>query len=106
MALYKEKIENNGITTRYHKIKKVSLAMRSPYVDEEKNETINDTHLLTISVKSYVTEDYRRNFEENPAYSRDYHIRVTLNEISSTPIISLAYYKLKYLDEFYGSRDC
>ena len=106
MALYKEITKDNGITAQYHKIKKVSVVMRSPYVDEETSEIINDTHLLCVNVKSYVSEDYRRVSEDNAVYIRDYHVKVTLAEIAETPILELAYAKLKEMPGFTDAKDC
>lgn len=106
MALYKEIIKNNGISTAYHKIKSVSVVMRSPYVDEETDKVTESTHLLSVKVKSYVSEDYRRVSEDNAVSSRDYNYRVTLAEIAETPILELAYAKLKDMPEFEGAEDC
>ena len=105
MALYKEITKDNGITVVYHKIKSVSVMMRTPRIDEETNETDN-THLLSVKVKSYVSEDYRRVSEDNAVASRDYTFRVTLAEIAETPILELAYAELKAEPIFEGAEDC
>ena len=105
MALYKEITKENGISTAYHKIKNVSVTMRTPRIDEETNETDN-THLLSVKVKSYVSEDYRRVAEDNAVSSRDYNFKVTLAELAETPIVALAYAKLKAEPNFEGAEDC
>ena len=106
MALYKEIKKDNGITTAYHKIKKVTAIMRTPLHDEETNEIVENTHLLCVNVKSFVSEDYRRVSEDNAVSNRDYHIRVTLAELAETPIVALAYAKLKAEPNFEGAEDC
>ena len=106
MALFKEITKDNGIPTAYHKIKKVSVVMRSPAEKYEADETIDNTHVLCVNVKSYVSEDYRRVSEDNSVSSRDYNFRVTLAEVSETPVLELAYAKLKAEPNFEGAEDC
>ena len=106
MALYKEIVKDNGIIATYHKIKNVSIMMRSPHVDEETNEIKENTHLLSVKVRSYVSEEYRRNSEDNAVSNRDYHFRITLEEIAETPVLALAYNKLKKLSVYADAIDC
>ena len=105
MALCKEITKENGITTEYHKIKNVSVTMRTSRIDEGINE-IDNTHLLSVKVKSYISEEYRRASEDNAVSSKDYSFRVTLAEIAEMPIVALAYAKLKTEPNFDGAEDC
>ena len=101
MALYKEITDRKGVTTRYHKIDKMSIVKTAP-----KNETSDKTHIICAALMSYASEDYRRANDDNAITSRDYHFPVTLDEISTTPILTLAYNKLKALPTFDGAEDC
>jgi hypothetical protein len=101
MALFKETTDRKGITTRYHKIGKMSIVKHTP-----KDEADERSHLICANVQSYASEDYRRADENNAILSRDFHIFVTLDEIAETPILTLAYDKLKALPTFDGAEDC
>ena len=101
MAIYKEIADKKGIVTRYHKIGKISIMPITT-----KKEADKRSHFICANVQSYASESYRRISEENLISSRDYHIFVTLDEMSSAPIYELAYNKLKEFSTFEGAEDC
>lgn len=101
MALLKAITNKKGITTNYHKVGDVSLVK---LVSDGNSE--DETYLICTNVKSFVSEDYRRISEGNTVSSKDYHFKVTLAEIAETPILELAYAKLKDMPEFEGAEDC
>lgn len=101
MALNKAITNEKGITTNYHKVGTLSLVKYIP-----KEDTDDTSHLLCVNVYSFVSEDYRRESEKLAVSNRDYHIKVTLAELSETPILALAYNKLKSLPIFENAEDC
>ena len=101
MALNKAITDAKGITTNYHKVGTLSLVKYVP-----KNETDETSHILCVNVSSFVSEEYRRESEKLAVSNRDYHIKVTLAELSETPVLTLAYNKLKSLPIFEGAEDC
>lgn len=101
MALNKAITNEKGITTNYHKIGTLSLVKVTP-----KEETDETSHLLCVNVSSFVSEDYRRESEKLAVSSRDYNFKITLAELTETPILTLAYNKLKSLPMFDGAEDC
>ena len=101
MALNKAITNAKGIETSYHKICKISLVKSKP-----KNEEDETSHLICANVFSYVTEEHRRAAENSAVSNRDYHIKVTLAELETTPMLTLAYARLKALPMFEGAEDC
>ena len=101
MALNKAITNEKGVTTNYHKVGTLSLVKHAP-----KDETDETSHLLCVNVSSFVSEEYRRESEKLAVSSRDYHIKVTLAELETTPLLALIYAKLKALPIFEGAEDC
>ena len=101
MALNKAITNAKGITTNYHKVGNLSLVKYTP-----KNEADETSHLICANVASFVSEEYRRESEKLAVSSRDYHIKITLAELETVPMLALAYAKLKSLLAFEGAVDC
>lgn len=112
MALNLKNIEKNGITTNYHMIKKISIMpidSENMLVDEDDNiiDTIRKRmYLLTVEVKSYISEDYRRISEGNAIFGTSYSFKIELSEIDNVNVFNLAYNKLKTTEKFKLAEDC
>lgn len=89
MALFKEKISNNGIVSKYHRISRVNL-------DEEN---------LFCAIESHVSKSYRDQGCD-PVSHETYHFSYTVEEEESMGIRKLCYNKLKELEEWQDSEDC
>ena len=90
MALFKEKISDNGIISKYHNIATLSLGR---------------DNMLACYVNSYANKEYRDN-EAEPVQHQCYYIHITIEEEESMGIRKLAYTKLKELDEWKDAEDC
>lgn len=90
MALQKTKKLYNGIVTNYHKIDNITI--RPNY--------------LEIHVASFADEDYRRDALENAIDGEYYFFEVDLSELESKDIYSLAYEKIKTVEDFLDAIDC
>ena len=95
MALKKAITNKKGVTTNYHKIGNFSV-----------RKTDNERYTICAQVLSFVSEEYRRLSEANAVVNIDYIVRADADEISTTPILALAYDKLKTLPTFDGAEDC
>lgn len=93
MALKKEFITSKGIYTIYHRIDSVRI-----------NRTDEDTYML-VTVQSYADEKYRDESVNNSVLVRHYRFDVTMTELDTSTIFSLAYRKLKTTDDFTGAVD-
>ena len=99
MALQKTIVQNNGITTSYHKIRKVIL------IDDNGSYGTTEKISLRINVVviSYVNEEYR--ITSNAVKTETYDFTIT-DEEELIPIRQLGYEKLKTLDIFKDAIDC
>ena len=88
MALLKEKINDHGIVTNYHRIDHVSF---------------NDGRLI-CSLESYVSKDYREN--DMAADRHFFTFDVTLQEEESMGVRALGYTKIKSLANWADAQDC
>lgn len=95
MALKKAITNQKGVTTNYHKIGNFSI-----------RKTPDEKYVICVQVLSFVSEEYRRLSETNSIVNIDYLVRAEADEISTTPILTLAYNKLKALPTFDGAEDC
>lgn len=97
MALKKTITTKNGITTEYHKIGSINIASRG------------ENLVMRVVVKSYVTEDIRKD-NMNLFVSESVHNFPTtfeeLGELESKSIYALAYEKLKGTEAFAEAEDC
>lgn len=88
MALNKEIIAENGVTTTYHRVDHVNL---------------ND-NILFFQVSSYVSEIYRS--LDKPVVTNHYDYEITLGEEESMGIRQLCYAKLKESEYWADAIDC
>ena len=88
MALCKEKISENGISTNYHKVSHVFL----------------DNNRLNCTLESYVSQNYRE--KEQVAERQTYYFEITIEEEESMGIRALCYSKIKMLPEWSDAEDC
>lgn len=88
MALAKAITNDQGITTNYHKISRVSL------MDDR----------LGCSIDSYVSKDYRD--LDKHADSDTFRFNITVEEEESMGIRALCYTKIKELDAWKDATDC
>lgn len=93
MALKKEFITDKGIYTVYHKIDSIRIS----HSDEN--------WYVLVSVRSYADEKYRDQSVNNSILLRHYRFDVTMRELDTSTIFSLAYKKLKTTDDFAGAVD-
>lgn len=89
MALYKEKISDNGVVSKYHNLGSVSLRKGR----------------LVCHVNSYASKEYRDNNAE-PVVSIPYTFICSVEEEESMGIRKLVYTKLKTLEEWQDAEDC
>lgn len=89
MALFKETMQNDGVTTNYHRIQDISI-------------TIN--HNCTVSVLSYMNNQLRA--REIAGDMHPYQ-RLTMYEMPYEEVITVekAYEYLKTLPDFEGAED-
>ena len=99
MALKKVIVQDNGITTEYHKVNRVSLIDRNgEYPSDEKFPIC-----INATVISFLNEEYR---EAGHSISSEIYT-FTLDEgEADRELRSLVYSKLKELDTFAGAEDC
>lgn len=88
MALQKQYVNKQGITTNYHKIGSVTLR----------------DGVLTCFLDSYVSKDYRES--EQCADSSVFKFDVTVEEEESMGIRQLCYAKIKELENWADTVDC
>ena len=89
MALYLERVSNNGIISKYHKISSVSLRNSE----------------LICHIDSYANKEYRDSGCDH-VLSEMYFFNCSIEEEESMGIRQLAYSKLKELEEWQGAEDC
>lgn len=94
MALKKEIIQENGISTTYHKISLINLRTNN---DETENT-------LVISVESFLNEEYRN--KNQSIFSTGYIFNIQPDEDINVGIRALGYQKLKELEVFDSAEDC
>ena len=89
MALVKEFNTDMGVSIEYHKISNFSMQhIGSGYYD------------VHVVVSSYINEELRREYPNSKTKSKAYFLKVTLNELETTPVLKLLYSKLKETDDF------
>ena len=88
MALLLQKTSPEGFTTEYHKVS---------------DATVRE-NLLSCSMNSYVSKDYRE--LERPADHSFFHFSITVEEEESMGIRQLCYKKIKELPEWADAVDC
>lgn len=93
MALSKTFIQDNGISTSYHKVSKA-------LVRTDTNDGLN----LRVYVTSYLNEAYRKN--EQPIETSIYSFNISDEQESETSIRKLAYNQLKTLGNWADAVDC
>ena len=88
MALNKNYIGDNGVSTTYHRVHFVSLAQGT----------------LNCVVNSYVSKNYRE--QEKVALTSHFSFKATTEEEESMGIRALCYKKIKELPEWSDATDC
>ena len=88
MALQKQYVNKQGITTNYHKIGSATLR----------------DGVLTCFLDSYVSKDYRES--EQCADSSVFRFDITVEEEESMGIRALCYSKIKELEDWSDAVDC
>lgn len=88
MALMKEKVDERGIVTNYHKIGGVSLRDGNLYFD----------------IESYPSVEYRKT--ARPASVSHHYFNLTVEEEESMGIRQLCYAKLKAEADWADAQDC
>lgn len=89
MALFKEKVSENGIVSKYHKISRVVLT------DQE----------LACQVDSYASKEYRDKGCE-PVNSDYIIVSCSLEEEENMGIRQIGYKKIKALEQWSDAEDC
>ena len=100
MALSKTFIQDNGVSTSYHKISEVSFSTKT---DTDVTGT-DTTNILYVGVTSYLNEAYRK--AEQPIGTCFYTFEITDEQESETSIRKLAYSQLKTLGNWADAVDC
>lgn len=93
MALNKTFTQENGVTTSYHKVTRVTISSRN-------DETLD----MGVEMTSYLDENYRE--KNTPITSMYYNFDITDEEEQSTSARKLAYTKIKTLAEWSDAVDC
>jgi hypothetical protein len=106
MALTKTFVQDNGISTSYHKISEVVFSTK---IDVDTADAANTagtdaTNELHVGVTSYLNEAYRK--AEQPIDTCFYTFEITNEQESELSIRKLAYNQLKTLDEWSDAVDC
>lgn len=99
MALNKTLIQDNGITTSYHKV------TRATFIDSN-GEHPSEEYIplrLQVNVTSFLNEDYRKTGYSINSEIYTFDITAADEELG---IRKLAYTKLKALDAFADAEDC
>ena len=99
MALYKEIVKDNGVTTSYHKVTSVTIS-QEPYIYTESDKDIQ----LTVKLTSYLNQEYREN--NQPIESQMFYFNITSEEEESTSARKLAYAKIKSIENWADAVDC
>ena len=92
MALFKKITNPKGVVSEYHKIMSVSC-------EAENND------FLTVRTGSFASQDYRDANVHNYVGTDCFYIPVAKEELESTPILKLAYSKLKETELYKGAED-
>lgn len=96
MALKKTIIEDNGIATEYHKIKRIEVT------DKIKEEY----YVISIDVSSFISEELRQKSNTNSVIIRQYGFRVVAADVENKGIYEIAYTELKKQKDFVDAEDC
>lgn len=88
MALFKERVDDRGVTTSYHKVSSADVR----------------DNTLSCTVDSYVSKDYRD--AEQSAGSSYFQFEITTEQEESMGIRQLCYTQLKTLEEWSDAEDC
>lgn len=95
MALLKEITYQNGTKANYHRI----FAIGGTFESEASGG------IFTVTIYSYLSNDYRISTPYNPVSQSSSTIELTEAE-ANTNIRKVAYEKIKQLDEWKDSTDC
>ena len=110
MALLKNIKYPNGTESNYHKISEIHVYEQKEYVcigevDNEDKWEAQKSYKLNFRVFSYVSQEIRTNNNDNYVVFNDITVTASLEEIENTPIIKLAYNKLKDTETFANAED-
>ena len=113
MALLKNIKYSNGTETNYHKISEVKVVPKTVTLmpdplSVEKGETTAEvikTYILTIVVRSYVSQDIRENGDFYYISVKSFTEETTFENVETIPIITLAYTLLKNTEDFKDAED-
>ena len=94
MALRKTITDARGITTTYHKISDISIRPGE------------EDMILRTTVMSYTDEEVRRTNPNLYVEVYDQLFNVTMAELETIPVYTLAYDNLKKLSKFYEAENC
>lgn len=104
MALKKLFVQDNGITTEYHKVARVNLIDRNGEFPREPDTTDKFSLEINVVVVSFLNEEYRET--GHSINTNIYDFTITKEEEETLGIRRLAYSKLKELDIFADAEDC
>ena len=104
MALKKLFVQDNGISTEYHKVNRVNLIDRNGEYPREFNIDEKSSLKLDVVVVSFLNEEYRE--KGHSINTNIYSFNITKDEEETLGIRKLAYVKLKTLDIFADAEDC
>lgn len=94
MALKKKIANKNGIVTDYHKIDSINIRSK------------DDVLVMRAVVKSYVTEDIRKEDMALSVSETVHNFPTSIEEIEGKSVYVLAYEKLKTTKQFAEAEDC
>lgn len=97
MALYKNTTDMRGLTTSYHKI--IHIALDTNF------SPVNNELKMVIGLGSYADQSYRENDARNYLQVNHYSFELSMEEVNSEAIFTLAYKKLKTLNKFQDAID-
>ena len=109
MALYKEFTKPNGIISSYHRIDNFYIEAlqkrQEPAEEAGEVEEIKDRYLARIALKSYVSQEIRNISSELEIESAVYGFYIPLEELETTPVLSLLYGYIKTLPAYEDAID-
>ena len=108
MALSKQITNPVGFTTNYHKVTNVELVKSLNYeTNYETNETTyTPIYKIKTQVYSYTEKSIRDKAVHLCAESRKFELTAPVEEVETTPILSVVYTKLKETELFENATDC
>ena len=102
MAIEKEITTRNGLNSKYHRIRDISLYNRTP-----------EPPMLDIVVEQWANEDVRRSKQFRPLDTKSIHIHPAEDEtpaeflaaINAQGILATGYARMKQRSEYQGGKD-